>query len=128
MSERSPHSELMEFDLSAELRIGASVLPPQGDAKGQMERWADRAQRLEEQQEDLVRVANAAVAYCSDLNNRGEGNTDDLEAAIAELYPAGGLIEMSEDEKRIREQLEAENAESRRRVREALDPASRRDG
>lgn len=54
MTASKPHTEPLEFDLSTELRIGASVLPPQGDAKGQMERWADRAQSLEEQHEALV--------------------------------------------------------------------------
>lgn len=44
--------------------------------------------RIEEQNESLLRVAHAAIAYCSDVNNGGEADTDDLEAAIAVLYPA----------------------------------------
>lgn len=52
-------------------------------------------------------------------------NSDSVMSATPGPSPASSLIEMSEDEKQIRAQLEAENAESRRRVREALDPASR---
>lgn len=53
----------MEFDLSTELRIGAAVLPPQGDAKGQMERWADRAQSLEEQLEAATKALETPRQY-----------------------------------------------------------------
>lgn len=53
---------------------------------------------MKEQNGTLLRVVNAAIAYCSDVNNRGEADTDDLEAAIAALYPATEITQAEIDE------------------------------
>lgn len=93
----------MEFDLSAELRIGASVLPPQGDAKGQMERWADRAQSLEEQLEAEQQKHRASLRAEQSLRSMlaaAAGRRDELQE---QLYSLEQEIRACEE---IKEQLE----------------------